>query len=120
MSQTITRGDDITLADRKPLVESPYDYTMALNIKDQETEKLAAEVAELAGESKTGAVREALRERRDRLRLRGGSGKKRGGGDLLRFMETQIWPQIPDELLDRPPMTKAEREELLGYGPEGY
>jgi antitoxin VapB len=92
---------------------------MALNIKDEEAEKLAAEVAELAGESKTGAVRQALRERRERLRLEQG-GKAKRHGHLLRFLETQIWPQIPDELLDRPPMTKAEREEILGIGPEGY
>ena len=92
---------------------------MALNIKDQETEKLAAEVAELAGESKTGAVRQALRERRDRLELeRGGKEKRRR--DLLQFMETRIWPQIPKELRGQPPMTKAEREEILGIGPEGY
>ena len=52
---------------------------MALNIKDQETKKLAAEVAELTGESKTGAVREALRERKDRLTLRRGrAGAKTG------------------------------------------
>jgi len=92
---------------------------MALNIKDKETEQLAAEVAELAGESKTGAVRQALRERRDRLELeRGGKAKKRR--DLRRFLETEIWPQIPEELRGKPPMTKAEREEILGYGPEGY
>jgi antitoxin VapB len=93
---------------------------MALNIKDQETERLAAEIAELTGESKTGAVREALREKLDRLELRSKGGRsRRRKGDLLRFLETQIWPLIPEEELDRPPMTKAEREELLGYGPEG-
>jgi antitoxin VapB len=92
---------------------------MALNIKDQETEKLAAEVAELTGKSKTGAVREALRERRDRLKLSGG-GRARKPGDTLRFLETEIWPLIPEQELDQPPMTKAEWEEILGYGPEGH
>jgi antitoxin VapB len=92
---------------------------MALNIKDKETEELATEIASLTGDSKTGAVRQALRERRDRLSLETGARKKRPGS-LLRFLETEIWPQIPDELLDRPPMTKAEREEILGIGPEGY
>ena len=43
---------------------------MALNIKDKETEELAAEIASLTGESKTGAVRQALRERQERLALR--------------------------------------------------
>jgi antitoxin VapB len=93
---------------------------MALNIKDKETEELAAEVASLTGESKTGAVRQALRERYERLALQSGSRRRKKPGDLLRFLETEIWPQIPDELLDRPPMTKAEREEILGIGPEGY
>jgi antitoxin VapB len=92
---------------------------MALNIKDQETEKLAAEVVEITGESKTGAVREALRERRDRLKLSEG-GRVRKPGDALLFLETEIWPLIPERELDQPPMTKAEWEEILGYGPEGY
>jgi antitoxin VapB len=91
---------------------------MALNIKDQETEKLAAEVAELTGESKTGAVREALRQRRDRLELERG-GKQGRRTNLLRFMEAEIWPLIPEEERGKS-MTKAEREEILGYGPEGY
>lgn len=100
-------------------MESAYDYTMALNIKDPETEKLAAEIAELTGDSKTGAVRSALREKRDRLELERKSGRPRRRGDLARFLETQIWPQIPEELRGRP-ISKAEREEILGYGPEGY
>jgi len=98
-------------------VEAAYDYTMALNIKDRETEKLAAEVAELTGESKTGAVREALRQRRDRLMLT--KGRRGKPGDLRRFLETEIWPLIPEQERGQPPMTKAEREEILGYGPEG-
>jgi antitoxin VapB len=93
---------------------------MALNIKDEETEKLAAEVASRTGDSKTGAVRQALRERRDRLALQSGGSGKREPGSLRRFLETEIWPQIPDEMRGRPPMTKAEREEILGIGPEGY
>lgn len=42
---------------------------MALTIRDLETERLADEVAELTRDSKTGAVRQALRERRDRFRF---------------------------------------------------
>ncbi len=92
---------------------------MALNIKNKETEELAAEVASLTGESKTGAVREALRERRDRLRLQSPSGEKPYRG-MRQWLETEIWPQIPDHLLDRPPMTKDEIEGILGIGPEGH
>ena len=93
---------------------------MALNIKNKETQELAAEVAALTGESKTGAVKQALRERRDRLRLQpAGAGEKPYRG-MRQWLETEIWPQIPDHLLDRPPMTKDEIEEILGIGPEGY
>jgi antitoxin VapB len=98
-------------------VESAYDFTMALNIKDQETEKLAAEVAELTGESEIDAVREALRERRNRLALEKGEGPGKKKRDTLRFLETEIWPLIPEEERGKP-MTKAEWAELLGYGPE--
>jgi antitoxin VapB len=91
---------------------------MALNIKNEETEKLAAEVASLAGETKTGAVKQALLERRDRLRLESGHAKPYRG--MRQWLETEIWPQIPAEDRNRPPMTKAEREEILGIGPEGY
>jgi antitoxin VapB len=92
---------------------------MALNIKNKETEELAAEVASITGESKTGAVRQALRERRDRLRLQSPSEDKPYRG-MRQWLETEIWPQIPAELKGRPPMTKDEIEEILGIGPEGY
>jgi antitoxin VapB len=38
---------------------------------------------------------------------------------LHRFLEEEIWSQIPPEQLGGPPMTKEEREEILGYGPHG-
>jgi len=41
---------------------------MALNIKNQQTQKLARELAELTGESMTTAITEAVRERLDRVR----------------------------------------------------
>ncbi|MFC4858944.1 type II toxin-antitoxin system VapB family antitoxin [Actinophytocola glycyrrhizae] len=88
---------------------------MAMNIKDPEAERLAAEVAALTGESKTAAVRAALRERRERLNVASGPRLR----TLRRFLEDEIWPRVPPEIQDGPPMTKAEREELLGYGPEG-
>lgn len=91
---------------------------MALNIKDKETEALVAKIAALTGETKTGAMREAARERLARLERRANR-RKRSPEEVQRWLETEIWSQVPDELLDRPPMTKAEREELLGYGPNG-
>jgi len=89
---------------------------MALNIKNSEVEQLAAEVAGITGESKTEAIRQALLERRSRLVL------WRSGGDRLAAMlgalERDIWPRIPAEILGRP-ISRAEREEILGYGPDG-
>jgi len=94
--------------------------TMALNIKDRETEALVAELAAMTGETKTGAVRKAARERLERLRLQSGRpNPKKDAESFRRWLETEIWPLIPDELLGKA-ITKAEREEILGYGPEGY
>ena len=93
-----------------------YDYTMALNIKDAETEQLAADVASLAGESKTAAIRQALRERRQRLlRARGGRGR---GDRMVDVLEARLWPKLPARVRGIP-VTRAEREAILGYGPEG-
>lgn len=91
---------------------------MALNIKNAETESLAAEVAALTGESKTRAVTVALRERRERLRAVDRREQRRER--LRRVLEEEIWPLIPPDQLDRAPMTKAEREAILGIGPEGW
>jgi antitoxin VapB len=41
---------------------------MALNIKNEETQRLAKELAKLTGASMTAAITEALRERVDRVR----------------------------------------------------
>ena len=47
---------------------------MAMNIKNEKTEKLAKELARLTGESKTAAITQAVRERLDRLRSKQGAG----------------------------------------------
>jgi antitoxin VapB len=43
---------------------------MALNIRNHETEKLAADLAALTGETKTEAVRKALRNRLEQVKRR--------------------------------------------------
>jgi antitoxin VapB len=93
---------------------------MALSIENRETEKLAAEIAELTGESEEEAVRRSLRERRDRLgtAARPRRPRPRTPEEMLHYMETEIWPLIPEERRGGPPMTKAERAKLLGYGPD--
>ena len=44
---------------------------MSLNIKNEETYRLAQELATLTGESMTAAVTEAVRERLDRVKSKG-------------------------------------------------
>ena len=89
---------------------------MALNIKDRETEKLAAEVAAMAGESKTRAVRVALEERKQRLTVRAGRRDRALG--LQRFLEQEVWPAVPRRVLGKR-VTRREREAILGYGRAG-
>jgi antitoxin VapB len=89
---------------------------MALNIKDPETERLAADVAALTGESKTRAIKVALQERKQRLALR--SVKRDRARELVRFLEEEAWPLVPRGALGKR-LSKSERERLLGYGPEG-
>ena len=88
---------------------------MALNIKNAEVERLAAEAAALACESKTEAIRRALEERIGRLKLdRGGAGSEQRIQSILsRFRE-----EFPSGDFGRR-MTKREREKILGYGPGG-
>jgi antitoxin VapB len=47
---------------------------MAINIKNEEAQKLAQELARLTGESMTAAITEAVRERLDRVRGERGNG----------------------------------------------
>jgi antitoxin VapB len=89
---------------------------MALNIKDPETERLAAEVAALTGESKTRAVRQALAERKRRLLMaRSGRG---AGGRMVDVLEARLWPSLPPGVRGTG-LTKVEEEAILGFGPDG-
>lgn len=89
---------------------------MALNIKNPEVERLAAEVAALAGESKTEAVRRALIDRHARLRVR--VVPEARARRIARFLEAEVWGRVPADQLGSAP-DKDERERILGYGEEG-
>ena len=89
---------------------------MPLNIKDVEAERLAAEVAALAGETKTRAVRIALAERKERLTR--STVRRDRRDELRRLLRDEVWPQVPARALGEP-LSRAEREALLGYGPGG-
>jgi antitoxin VapB len=88
---------------------------MALNIKDSETEILASQVAALIGTTKTGAVRYALRQVLESLSLPPVLQREER---LTRFLEEEIWPLIPPGQVGRP-VSKAEREQFLGFGESG-
>lgn len=89
---------------------------MALNIKNEEVERLAKEVSELAHETKTEAIRKALEERKLRLRLHVVDTDR--GERAFGFLEREVWPYLPDKLRGKP-ISKEEKEEILGYGPDG-
>jgi antitoxin VapB len=89
---------------------------MALNIKNTEVERLAAQAAELAGESKTEVIRKALEERLRRLRMyRGG----RTRDERIQTVLAKFRNDFPHGDFGRT-LTKAEKEEILGYGPDGF
>ena len=92
-----------------------HGVAMALNLKNPDVERLAAEVARLTGESKTEAIRRALEERRQRLK---GPGPARRRARVLAFLRTKVWPSIPETQRGRR-LSQDEEDEILGYGPEG-
>jgi len=89
---------------------------VALNIKNNEVERLAEEIAKLTGETKTAAVHRALSERRERLVLRVADTDRTAR--LRRFLERDVWPKVPTDQLGRT-LTREEEDAILGYGPEG-
>lgn len=88
---------------------------MALNLKNPAVERLAAEVARLAGESKTEAIRRALEERKRRLTGRSKADRRQR---VIRLLERRIWPGHPPRERGRR-LTRAEEDRILGYGREG-
>lgn len=98
---------------------------MALNIKDKETEALVNEIASLTGVTTTEAVRQAAQERLERLQreqMKGGErpveDPRRDAETFRRFLDEEVRSLLSPENRGKT-MTKAEREELLGYGPGG-
>jgi antitoxin VapB len=81
---------------------------MALNIRNPETEKLAADLAALTGESKTQAVTKALRDRLARVKRR--RARRRLSDEL---------DEIATHCASLPVLDKRGDEEILGYGESG-
>lgn len=81
---------------------------MSLNIKDAQTDKLAREVADLAGESITEAIRRALEERREKLK------RRRRGRGLAEDLS-----DIGARCAALPDLDKRSADEILGYDKKG-
>lgn len=86
---------------------------MSLNLKNDEVVSLANEVALLAHETKTEAVRRSLEERRERLL---GHSRRQ---PLGQFLARNVWPLIPPDVLGTT-ITREQEDLILGYGPEGF
>jgi len=81
---------------------------MALNIRNPEAECLAEAVARLAGETKTEAVTQALRDRLARLR------RERSGRRLADELD-----DIGRHCAQLPVMDRRTTDEVLGYDDDG-
>ena len=81
---------------------------MALNIRNREAESLAADLARLTGETKTGAVIQALRDRLQRL---GRERTKRSLADEL--------DDIGRHCVSLPLRDSRSEDEILGYDENG-
>lgn len=88
---------------------------MALSIKNAEVERLAVEVAELTGESKTEAIRNALELRKAGLASAVKVSKRER---WVEFLESEIWSDMSANQLGRR-LRKAEEEAALGFGAHG-
>lgn len=81
---------------------------MALNIRNTETERLAAELALLTGQTKTEAVTDALRSQLARLR------RERSGRSLADELD-----DIGRRCANLPVRDGRPAEEVLGYDRDG-
>lgn len=79
---------------------------MAINIKNDETQKLTRELADLTGESVTAAVTVAVRERLERVRRNGAELTPEQRADKIMELGRQIAaalgpnPMRPEDLYD--------------------
>jgi antitoxin VapB len=81
---------------------------MALNIKNDETERLARELARQTGESITEAIRVALEDRLQRVKKRrAAKGLKEDVKDILARVDAL------------PTIDRRSEDEILGYGQHG-
>ena len=83
-------------------------FCMALNIKDESTDRLVRRLAEVTGESITDAVAIAVRERLERLAV------SRLGADLVADIAA-----IADRCRQLPELDTRTADEIIGYDERG-
>ena len=89
---------------------------MAITIKNAEVICLAEEVAGLARETSTEAIRVALEERKLRLQMH--SIEIDQGEKASAFLEREVWPYLPENAVGKR-IGKDEVEQILGFGANG-
>jgi antitoxin VapB len=87
---------------------------MPMSIKNPEVERLAEELSRLTKSSKTEVIRQALREKKERLEVAGPAAQRQR---LLAFLQNRVWPKLPKGASRR--WTRKQEERLLGYGEHG-
>jgi len=70
---------------------------MSLNIKNAETYRLIRELADATGETMTGAVTQAVRERLERLK---GAEGKAGMAERILAIAADMHARLPDDFFD--------------------
>lgn len=88
---------------------------MPFYIEDDVIEMLLNDVVKITGETKAEAVHRALEERYKRLVLI--SDRKKDTDRLLKFLQEEVWPQIPSKIR-KTNISKAEVETILGFEDE--
>jgi len=87
---------------------------MPMSIKNPEVERLAEELSRLTKSSKTEVIRQALREKKERLEVAGSAARRQR---LLAFLQERVWPKLPRGASRR--WTREQEEQLVGYGKHG-
>jgi antitoxin VapB len=87
---------------------------MPMSIKNPEVERLAEELSRITKSSKTEVIRQALREKKERLEVAGSAAHRQR---LLAFLRNRVWPKLPKGASRR--WTSEEEERLVGYGKHG-
>ncbi len=81
------------------------------HIEDSEVEQLIADVARLANETETEAMRRTLLERKERLQVGQTSGSRQAR--MMTVLERKIWPAIPPRC-GEPCCRKTRKSESSG------